>query len=38
KEEKTHAGEFQTLLLRSDKEQVEENEHAKKEIKDLTGK
>lgn len=36
KEEKTHAGEFQTLLLQRDKEQVQENEKAKKEIKDLT--
>ncbi len=38
KEEKTHVGEFQTMLLRMDKEQVQEMEHAKKEIKELTGK
>ena len=38
KEEKTHVGEFQTMLLRLDKEQVQEMEHAKKEIKELTGK
>lgn len=38
REEKTHVGEFQTLLLRLDVEQVKEMEHAKKEIKELTGK
>lgn len=38
KEEKTHVGEFQTMLLRLDKDQVQEMEHAKKEIKELTGK
>ena len=38
KEEKTHVGEFQTMLLRLDKEQVQEMEHAQKEIKELTGK
>jgi rubrerythrin len=38
KEEKTHVGEFQTMLLRLDAEQVAEMEHAKKEIKELTGK
>jgi rubrerythrin len=38
REEKTHAGEFQTMLLRLDKEQVKEMEQAKKEIKELTGK
>ncbi|MFA5111357.1 MAG: ferritin family protein [Desulfobaccales bacterium] len=38
REEKTHVGEFQTMLLRMDAEQVEEIEHAKKEIKELTGK
>ncbi|RLG12731.1 rubrerythrin [Candidatus Pacearchaeota archaeon] len=36
KEEKTHAGEFQELLLERDKEQVEEIEKAKKEVKELT--
>jgi rubrerythrin len=38
REEKTHVGEFQTLLLRLDAEQVKEMDHAKKEIKELTGK
>jgi rubrerythrin len=38
REEKTHVGEFQTMLLRLDSEQVEEMEHAKEEIKELTGK
>jgi rubrerythrin len=38
KEEKTHVGEFQTMLLRWDAEQVKEMEHAQKEIKELTGK
>lgn len=38
KEEKTHVGEFQTLLLRLDKEQVAELEHGKREVKELTGK
>jgi rubrerythrin len=38
REEKTHVMEFQTLLLRLDAEQVKEMEHAKKEIKELTGK
>jgi rubrerythrin len=38
REEKTHVGEFQTMLLRFDAEQVEEMEHAKREIKELTGK
>jgi rubrerythrin len=32
KEEKTHVGEFQTLLLRLDKEQVKELEEGKKEV------
>ena len=36
KEEKTHVGEFETLLLKLDKEQVQENENAKKEIQKLT--
>ena len=35
KEEKTHVGEFQTLLLENDTEQVDEIEHAKKEIEEL---
>ena len=38
KEEKTHVGEFQTMLLRMDQEQVQEMEAAKKEITELTGK
>ena len=37
KEEKTHVGEFQTLLLNRDKEQVEELERGKQEVKDETG-
>ena len=32
KEEKTHMGEFQALLLKLDKEQVEELEAGKKEV------
>ncbi|MGB2842764.1 MAG: demethoxyubiquinone hydroxylase family protein [Halobacteriota archaeon] len=35
KEEKTHVGEFQTLLLKEDKEQVEELEHGKKEVEGM---
>ncbi|MDD2902741.1 MAG: ferritin family protein [Syntrophales bacterium] len=38
KEEKTHVGEFQTMLLRLDQEQVQEIEHGKEEIKELTGR
>jgi len=36
KEEKTHVGEFQALLLKEDKEQVEELEKGKKEVEDKT--
>ncbi|NIM46881.1 MAG: rubrerythrin [Candidatus Aenigmarchaeota archaeon] len=36
KEEKTHVGEFQALLLKSDKEQAEELKKGKKEIEELT--
>lgn len=36
REEKTHVGEFNEMLLKLDKEQIKENEHAKKEIKELT--
>jgi rubrerythrin len=36
KEEKTHMGEFQTLLLKEDKEQVKELEEGKKEVEELT--
>ena len=32
KEEKTHVGEFQALLLSEDKEQMEELENGKKEV------
>ncbi|MBU2496650.1 MAG: demethoxyubiquinone hydroxylase family protein [Nanoarchaeota archaeon] len=37
KEEKTHVGEFQALLLQLDKEQVQELEKGKKEVQELTG-
>ena len=37
KEEKTHVGEFQALLLNRDKEQVKELEAGKKEVKEETG-
>lgn len=37
REEKTHIAEFETLLLRIDKEQVEETEKGKKEVEELTG-
>jgi len=36
REEKTHIGEFETLLLKLDQEQISENEHARKEIDELT--
>jgi rubrerythrin len=35
KEEKTHVGEFQALLLKEDKEQVEELEEGKKEVEEM---
>jgi rubrerythrin len=35
KEEKTHLGEFQTLLLRLDKEQVEELEKGREEVEEM---
>lgn len=35
KEEKTHVGEFQTMLLMLDEEQVEELEHGKEEVEEL---
>lgn len=35
KEEKTHMGEFQALLLKEDTEQVEELEHGKKEVEEM---
>ena len=37
KEEKTHMGEFQTLLLKEDEEQAKELEEGKKEVDELTG-
>ncbi len=36
KEEKTHLGEFQTLLLKEDPEQEKELEEGKKEVDELT--
>lgn len=36
KEEKTHVGEFQALLLKEDGEQVKELEEGKKEVEGLT--
>jgi len=35
REEKTHVGEFQTLLLEMDKEQVKELEKGKKEVEGI---
>ena len=32
KEEKTHMGEFQTMLLKKDKEQIKELENGRKEV------
>jgi rubrerythrin len=37
KEEKTHVGEFQTLLLREDEEQVKELENGKQEVEEELG-
>lgn len=37
KEEKTHVGEFQALLLREDPQQKDELEEGKKEVKELLG-
>ena len=37
KEEKTHMGEFQALLLKLDKEQVKELKEGEKEVKELAG-
>jgi len=36
KEEKTHVGEFQTLLLKIDKEQAQELEEGRKEVEELS--
>jgi rubrerythrin len=36
KEEKTHVGEFQALLLKEDQEQVRELENGRKEVEELT--
>ncbi len=38
KEEKTHVGEFQALLLKGDKEQKKEIVQGKKEVDEKTGK
>jgi rubrerythrin len=38
KEEKTHVGEFQALLLEKDKEQVKELEEGKKEVEEILEK
>jgi rubrerythrin len=38
KEEKTHVGEFQALLLMKDKQQEKELEEGKKEVEELRGK
>lgn len=38
KEEKTHVGEFQALLLRLDAEQLAELAHGHREVEELTGK
>jgi rubrerythrin len=37
REEKTHVGEFQTLLLMEDKEQEKELEEGRKEVEEETG-
>ncbi len=36
REEKTHVGEFQALLLKLDEEQVNELEHGRKEVEELS--
>jgi rubrerythrin len=38
KEEKTHVGEFQALLLEADKEQVKELENGKREVQEELGR
>ena len=37
KEEKTHMGEFQALLLKIDKAQIKELKEGEKEVKELAG-
>jgi rubrerythrin len=37
REEKTHFGEFQTMLLRIDEEQIEELKHGKEEVEEDLG-
>lgn len=37
REEKTHFGEFEALLMKLDAEQVQETEAGKKEVEELTG-
>jgi rubrerythrin len=38
REEKTHVGEFQAMLLMLDQEQVEELKKGREEVEELTGK
>jgi len=38
REEKTHVGEFQAMLLMLDQEQVEELEKGREKVEELTGK
>ena len=38
KEEKEHVGEFMTMLLSADKEQMEELEEGREEVEELLGK
>lgn len=38
KEEKEHVGEFETLLHKLDKEQVEEGKEGKREVEEILGK
>ncbi len=38
KEEKTHVGEFQAMLLGMDEEQTQELEHGQSEVEELTSK
>ncbi|MEF8846829.1 MAG: ferritin family protein [Candidatus Paceibacterota bacterium] len=36
-EEKEHVGEFETLLMREDPEQVEQSKEGKEEVEEMTG-